>query len=421
MQLNTFFCRQGVDSNVRFALITIVSVLLVSLFDLLLAGHGFIIFLALGAALVASLSAWRRLQGQKSPLFLLPGGALLLLGLAYSFNWPILLGFSVLLALVAIVLILRRPMPVSSFQGDGLGYRGPRMTASNLRATGQRRRVEPRFAYDEAVDTASFVADDFTVATPNEQAPSEHARYVFDDAPLTGAGNTDAVHGAAVQGGAIHNAADENEEAGDRGYNRYHEPSQSGSLSELLSTWGGLLARLVSDILLYLKTYPKAAIVTCVALVLFTSAWLIYPSGDNSEVQTAQSQPSPQTMAQSQENALVKTATMPDGFSVLLEGDALALSWLGERGEPGLIWSLATAKGDRSCQALTFNDGTQYRPIEVNLLANTSTVARFSPLDTQAIIKDIAMRGSLKLCGYQFSLKGSQAALAKEAAFRPYL
>ncbi|MGS0730174.1 DUF805 domain-containing protein, partial [Shewanella sp. 0m-11] len=115
------------------------------------------------------------------------------------------------------------------------------------------------------------------------------------------------------------------------------------------------------------------------------------------------------------------STSMPDGFSLALEEDVLIIRWLGETGAASNLWSLATAKGDKTCSRLRFNNGTEYRPLVVDLLADTGTEARFSPLDTEAIIVDMARRGNVSLCGYNFSLKGSQAALGKVAAFRTYL
>ncbi|ABV34950.1 conserved hypothetical protein [Shewanella sediminis HAW-EB3] len=112
---------------------------------------------------------------------------------------------------------------------------------------------------------------------------------------------------------------------------------------------------------------------------------------------------------------------LPDGFSLILEHDLLVMRWLGETEEPGTIWSLATAQGDKTCAHLIFNNGTRYRPVTVEQMPDTGIEARFSPLDTESIISDIARRGSVKLCGYDFSLKGSQSALAKSGSFIPYL
>lgn len=104
-----------------------------------------------------------------------------------------------------------------------------------------------------------------------------------------------------------------------------------------------------------------------------------------------------------------------------LEQDVLIIRWLGERDKPQNLWSIATAKGDKSCSALVFNNGTEYRTITVDLLADSATEARFTPLDTANIITDLARRGSIGLCGYKFSLKGSQAVLEPNRAFGTYL
>jgi hypothetical protein len=47
--------------------------------------------------------------------------------------------------------------------------------------------------------------------------------------------------------------------------------------------------------------------------------------------------------------------------------------------------------------------------------------ADFSPLDTQQLIQLIAFKRSFNLCDYDFSLKGSQAALGKHHAYAPYV
>ncbi|MGL4711435.1 MAG: hypothetical protein ACRCWP_02400, partial [Shewanella sp.] len=115
------------------------------------------------------------------------------------------------------------------------------------------------------------------------------------------------------------------------------------------------------------------------------------------------------------------TLALPDGFSVALEDDILILRWQGEKGEVHNLWSLATAKGDKTCSQLSFNSGTGYRPVTVDLKADFATEARFSPLDTQAIIIDLARRSNISLCGYKFSLKGSQAILEQNRTFADYI
>lgn len=153
------------------------------------------------------------------------------------------------------------------------------------------------------------------------------------------------------------------------------------------------------------------------ALGTFALIWGVWPSSDTD------------TAAQSVVNAVPvapavgnrQTLEMPDGFSVALEGEVFIMRWLGETGQAHNIWSLATAKGDKTCRTLVFNNGTEYRPVTVDLTADSATEARFSPLDTAGIIVDLARRGSLGLCGYKFSLKGSQAVLEQNRTFANYL
>ena len=112
---------------------------------------------------------------------------------------------------------------------------------------------------------------------------------------------------------------------------------------------------------------------------------------------------------------------LPDHFSLALVDNQLFIQWLGDTMKPGPMWDLATAKGDNRCAEIVFNDGSRYRPMQVNILAKGAVEANFSPLDTQKIVNDVAMRGSFSLCGYDFSLKGSQAAMQANARFNRLL
>lgn len=153
------------------------------------------------------------------------------------------------------------------------------------------------------------------------------------------------------------------------------------------------------------------------AVLLVLLVWGLWPNADESPAEEAvPSVPSAPITASDR-----VTLDLPDGFSVALEQDVLIIRWLGERDKPQNLWSIATAKGDKSCSALVFNNGTEYRTITVDLLADSATEARFTPLDTASIITDLARRGSIGLCGYKFSLKGSQAVLEPNRAFGTYL
>lgn len=161
---------------------------------------------------------------------------------------------------------------------------------------------------------------------------------------------------------------------------------------------------------------PAGAVVGAVLLVALV--WGLWPSGDDTNTEAAS------FAAEHSESDPAKTRVqleLPDGFSVALEQNVLILRWLGEQGQPQTLWSLASATGDKSCSALEFNNGTEYRPVTVTLKSDSATEAYFSPLDTQGIIVDLARRGSISLCGYRFSLKGSQAVLEQNRTFGNYL
>ncbi|VEF24348.1 Predicted membrane protein [Shewanella baltica] len=206
---------------------------------------------------------------------------------------------------------------------------------------------------------------------------------------------------------------------------RRAEAKDSGSMTELFRGLFEFLAPLKRFFVLPKIKLPKLerrywrpAGIGCGVVVLLALVWGLWPSGDaetgdGAEVVTV--------------NAIAPyagervTLALPDGFSVALEDDILIMRWLGEKGKAQNLWSLATAKGDKTCSLLSFNNGTDYRPVTVDLKADSATEARFTPLDTQAIIVDLARRGSISLCGYKFSLKGSQAILEQNRTFGDYI
>ncbi|MCS6096480.1 hypothetical protein [Shewanella baltica] len=206
---------------------------------------------------------------------------------------------------------------------------------------------------------------------------------------------------------------------------RRAEAKDSGSMTELFRGLFEFLAPLKRFFVLPKIKLPKLerrywrpAGIGCGVVVVLALVWGLWPNGDaetgdGAEVVTV--------------NAIAPyagervTLALPDGFSVALEDDILIMRWLGEKGKAQNLWSLATAKGDKTCSLLSFNNGTDYRPVTVDLKADSATEVRFTPLDTQAIIVDLARRGSISLCGYKFSLKGSQAILEQNRTFGDYI
>lgn len=85
------------------------------------------------------------------------------------------------------------------------------------------------------------------------------------------------------------------------------------------------------------------------------------------------------------------------------------------------LWDVHSANGDKSCEKLTFNNKESIRTTKVLWLNQELIQAHFSPLDQSNLINGLAKRGSFSLCGYDFSLKGSQATLGKNSYFQQLL
>lgn len=107
-----------------------------------------------------------------------------------------------------------------------------------------------------------------------------------------------------------------------------------------------------------------------------------------------------------------------DGFSLMInQYSGLLIYWQAENSSLTTIWNQETAEGDKTCTAIVFNNNTSIRTTNVNIENKKDYYAQFSPLDTQTLLKELADRGSFNLCGYTFSLKGSQALLSQNAPY----
>jgi hypothetical protein len=110
--------------------------------------------------------------------------------------------------------------------------------------------------------------------------------------------------------------------------------------------------------------------------------------------------------------------TLPDNFSLMLtEHQGLIINWVAESSSSEEIWSLSSGQGDQSCKEIIFNNGEKIRTLSVYPENGTEFFAQFSPLDTANLLQAIAFRGDFSLCGYKFSLKGSQAVLGKNSPY----
>jgi hypothetical protein len=157
--------------------------------------------------------------------------------------------------------------------------------------------------------------------------------------------------------------------------------------------------------------YPTRFIIglLLLCLVVFFSIYLISNASSNTTNihQTTANETVMQTLQYNHKLML------PDDFTISLnQFNGLAIEWsINDIKKPE--WSLATAQGDSSCAVIEFNNKEQFRTVSVKTTSLSHIRAEFSPLDTVNLVQSLAFRGSFTLCGYQFSLKGSQAVLGK--------
>jgi len=125
---------------------------------------------------------------------------------------------------------------------------------------------------------------------------------------------------------------------------------------------------------------------------------------------------------------------MPDNYTLYLsKHQGVIINWQADEVSNTLLWSQFTAQGDKSCKQINFNKGDPIRTLSVqvekstNVSTNVSNninnnyFASFSPLDSKTLIQALAFRGGFTLCGYSFSLKGSQAALGMNSKYAQWV
>jgi hypothetical protein len=113
---------------------------------------------------------------------------------------------------------------------------------------------------------------------------------------------------------------------------------------------------------------------------------------------------------------------MPDNFNLYLSAyQGIIIQWQADEIANGELWSQLKAEGDKSCQSIKFNKGTPLRPLAVVVENGNEYFASFSPLDSKELVQALAFRGKFSLCGYSFSLKGSQAVLGKHQQYAKFL
>ncbi len=169
---------------------------------------------------------------------------------------------------------------------------------------------------------------------------------------------------------------------------------------------------------LWFKANQKISIIGLVAILIFTLLIVSWPS--------VEEQPLEKTEAEEAKiettKARLNKVEMPDQFWLMLDqNDSLTIGWEGDFKSDGLYWSATTGKGDKDCVDLHFSLGEDIRTLLVTVKNSGDYYADFSPVDTETIIKSIADKDRFKLCGYEFTLKGTRSILRKNQKYREYL
>ncbi|QIR13316.1 hypothetical protein [Shewanella aestuarii] len=405
MQFNTLWCLQGRDNPLRFLIVMLVSLLLLSLVTLVFPQSVLILMIGVVLILVQSASTMRRLRDaakSKRLMLMVMVPSFLLVLSCYFAPIGVIAGLS--------LLTLASSVYVGLFASDNKkrnyieGYNGP-ASYEKVELGNVRRRQEPQVfgEHNQQVTTG--------IDASSHDAYSE-TQAIFASAPkqdktATDTGELDGLQAEPMTKSSLKQSFQQFER-----FDVDQDDLASGSVTELVKSWVNSA-----------KTHEKSILFGAkVAGVFVISALIVWAMVSFSQL-NSDDEPSSASV-KSNEHSIANqrvSVKLPDGFWVVMQNKILTVRWLGEDADAKRLWQLATAEGDQTCSELVFNDGSRYRPISVELMNDGGTEATFSPLDNKSIINHIAMRGSFKLCGYDFSLKGSQATLMQHHVFSDYL
>jgi hypothetical protein len=163
-----------------------------------------------------------------------------------------------------------------------------------------------------------------------------------------------------------------------------------------------------------------AAIALLILIILFFSA-----SSETNESQSNQTETVKVVEPPKQRHHKIE---MPDSFWLMLdENDALSIAWQGDEISDQILWppaDLGQANRDQTsqddCSQILFNNQQSFQVTRVEAKNQGDYYADFVVADTQAIVKAIAKKSTFKLCGYNFSLKGTQAKLRTHKKYKQF-
>ena len=199
--------------------------------------------------------------------------------------------------------------------------------------------------------------------------------------------------------GKAANSSEDDLAATNRFHSAHYAPAAQSGLEEKLGEW--FLANKILTV--------------CVSVVLAiaVAGYVFWPQELAEEVNEEESK-----VSQQQVKERLNKIKLPDNFWIMLDqNNALTVAWQGDLMKDGELWSANTAKGDRSCFELRFNGGESYRSMAVEVKNQGDYYADFSPVDTRDMLEGIAKKSRFNLCGFEFSLKGTQSIMMSNKAY----
>jgi len=350
----------GCDNRVRFGVISIGVYFAFLLFTLIAQQHVFIsIILLVIATAITALTTMRRLKDAKliRNWLHISSGLFFVVGAIIIYSQQNAFYWLLLLPLAFSSLLLTYPSQGN--HGYILGYFGPVDLSEYRQQSLSSSRIEPSFSQTAAINTDNIQQS--TVHESYQQKPS------------------------------------------------YKEQSH-GDIGEFIREK------------LLKKHNAKYAILTIILIIAAAIGATIQQNNSDELIETPQQSANETVEIQTEQLAQLYPLDFPDSFSLMMtEHSGLILSWPGDITENETIWRQITAIGDNSCQQLVFNNKKSIRTIKVKVDDNGDHFAYFSPLDSELLIQNLAFRSRFKLCGYDFSLKGTQALLGKTSPYNDYV
>lgn len=197
--------------------------------------------------------------------------------------------------------------------------------------------------------------------------------------------------------------------------------------SRLINTYIPKAVQLAKTVLNIINKNRKLSAYICSVISLLIIIIILFSSDDNETLEQHSN-----LLEQTDKNDNLNIVTglnntqykvaFHDNFSLMTNAyKGVVINWQGEHSEKNTLWDIRRTTGNKACEYMQLNSKDRYRTISVINDDVKGYLAYFSPLDSESIIKSLARKNSFTLCGYEFSLKGSQTLLGKHTYYSNFL